>query len=54
MAVIKSMNEAGSDIRNIKHCLLAVLFNAPATITNHYDAMVRRDRWEKGSEACSR
>lgn len=51
---IKSMNETGSDIRNIKQYLLTVLFNAPVSMTNHYDAMIRRDRWEKGSEACSR
>ena len=48
---IKSMNETGSDIRNIKQYLLTVLFNAPVSMTNHYDAMIRRDRWEKGSEA---
>ena len=51
---IKSMNETCSDIRNIKQYLLTVLFNAPVSMTNHYDAMIRRDRWEKGSEACSR
>ena len=49
---IKSMNETGSDIRNIKHYLLAVLFNAPATMTNHYDAIVRRERWEQVRVAC--
>ena len=49
---IKSMNETGSDIRNIKHYLLAVLFNAPATMTNHYDAIVRRERREQVRVAC--
>ena len=49
---IKSMNETGSDIRNIKHYLLAVLFNAPASTTNHYDAIVRRERWEQVRVAC--
>ena len=48
---IKSMNETGRDIRNIKHYLLAVLFNTPATMNNHYDAMIRRDRWEPVSKA---
>ena len=49
---IKSMNETGRDIRNIKHYLLAALFNAPATMTNHYDAIVRRERWEQVRVAC--
>ena len=30
-----------------------MLFNAPATMTNPYDAMIRRERCEKVSEACS-
>lgn len=48
---IKSMNETGRDIHNIKQYLLAVLFNAPASMNNHYDAMIRRDRWEPVSKA---
>lgn len=48
---IKSMNETGSEIHNIKQYLLAVLFNAPAAMTNCYDAMIRQDRWEQKSEA---
>ena len=50
---IKSMNETGSDIRNIKQYLLTVLFNAPATMTNHYDAIIRRDQLEQMEEKCS-
>ena len=37
------MKDTGSDIRNIKRYLLAALFNAPATISNYYDAKVRHD-----------
>ena len=48
---IKSMNETGRDIHNIKQYLLAVLFNAPASMNNHYDAMIRRDRWRQINEA---
>ena len=37
------MKDTGSDIRNIKRYLLAALFNAPATMSNYYDAKVRHD-----------
>lgn len=37
------MKDSGSDIRNIKRYLLAALFNAPATMSNYYDAKVRHD-----------
>ena len=48
---INSINETCSDIHNIKQYLLAVLFNASATMTNHYDAMIPRERWDQESEA---
>lgn len=41
--IFSRMEETGSDIRNIKRYLVTALFNAPSTITNHYDALVRRD-----------
>ena len=33
-----------SHIRNIKGYLLAALFNAPATISSYYDALIRHNR----------
>ena len=50
---LKSMDTIRGDIRNIKQYLLAVLFNAPATMANYYDAKIRRDRWEQVSEEFS-
>ena len=41
--IFRCMKDTGSDIRNIKRYLLAALFNAPATISNYYDAKVRHD-----------
>lgn len=41
--IFNRMEETGSDIRNIKRYLIAALFNAPSTIANFYDALVRRD-----------
>lgn len=41
--VLYSMRENVSKVRNIKQYLLASLYNAPMTISNYYDALVRHD-----------
>ena len=41
--VLECFHKCGSDIRNIKHYLIAALFNAPATYSSYYGAAVRRD-----------
>ena len=38
-----SLNNNSSGIRNIKGYLLAILFNAPVTLTHYYDAKARHD-----------
>ena len=37
-----------TEIRNMKQYLLAVLFNAPTTISNHYTAQVNHDMYAGG------
>ena len=46
--VFDSLRENTTQIRNMKQYLLAVLYNAPATIENHYAARVNHDLY--GSE----
>lgn len=41
--VLASFKESASKVRNIKQYLLASLYNAPMTISNYYDALVRHD-----------
>lgn len=41
--VLKCMKENTTEVRNIKQYLLTVLFNAPATISNYYTALVNHD-----------
>lgn len=41
--VLSSFKENASKVRNIKQYLLASLYNAPLTISNYYDALVRHD-----------
>ena len=41
--VLSSFKENVSKVRNIKQYLLASLYNAPMTISNYYDALVRHD-----------
>lgn len=41
--VLFSFKENVSKVRNIKQYLLASLYNAPLTISNYYDALVRHD-----------
>ena len=42
--VLSSFKENASKVRNIKQYLLASLYNAPLTISNYYDALVRHDK----------
>ena len=37
-------------VRNIKKCLLAVLFNAPSTIDHYYTTLVNHDLYGTGSQ----
>ncbi|MGE9890572.1 DUF6017 domain-containing protein [Mediterraneibacter faecis] len=41
--VLNSFKENASKVRNIKQYLLTSLYNAPLTISNYYDALVRHD-----------
>lgn len=41
--VLASFKENVSKVRNIKQYLLASLYNAPLTMSNYYDALVRHD-----------
>lgn len=41
--VLNCMNETTSKVRNIKQYLLAVLYNAPVTISNYYSTLVNHD-----------
>ena len=41
--VLSSFKENTTDVRNIKQYLLASIYNAPYTISAHYDAKVRHD-----------
>ena len=44
--VLGCMKENTTKVRNIKQYLLAVLYNAPATISNYYGALVSHDMHE--------
>ena len=41
--VMDGMQKNTTEVRNMKQYLLAVLFNAPATISNHYTVQVNHD-----------
>lgn len=41
--VLDSLNKNCSKIRNVKQYLLAVLYNAPLTINNYYQQLVKHD-----------
>lgn len=45
--VLSCMRENTTRIRNIKQYLLAVLYNAPVTISNYYGALVNHDLYGK-------
>ncbi len=47
--VFDCLRENTTQVRNMKQYLLAVLYNAPATIENHYAAQVNHDLY--GGEA---
>lgn len=47
--VLGCMKENTTKVRNIKQYLLAVLFNAPTTISNYYSALVNHDMYGGGS-----
>ena len=42
--MFECLRNNASSIRNIKAYMLAVLFNAPSTLSAYYDAQVRHDR----------
>ena len=46
--VLSSFKENASKVRNIKQYLLASLYNAPLTISNYYDALVRHEMLAMG------
>ena len=48
--VMSSFKENTTDVRNIKQYLLASIYNAPYTISAHYDAKVRHDIEELSSQ----
>ena len=48
--VFDCLRENTSKVRNMKQYLLAVLYNAPATMENHYAARVNHDLYGKGAE----
>lgn len=41
--VLASFRENATKVRNIKQYLLASLYNAPLTMSNYFDALVRHD-----------
>ena len=41
--VLSSFKDNATKVRNIKQYLLASLYNAPLTISNYFDALVRHD-----------
>ena len=45
---LKGQYSHTTEIRNMKQYLLAVLFNAPTTISNHYTAQVNHDMYAGG------
>ena len=46
--VMDSLQKNTTEVRNMKQYLLAVLFNAPTTISNHYTAQVNHDMYAGG------
>ena len=46
--VMECLRNNTTEIRNMKQYLLAVLFNAPTTISNHYTAQVNHDMYAGG------
>lgn len=46
--VIESMNGTTGRVHNIRQYLLTALYNAPLTISNYYDALVRHDMYGNG------
>ena len=46
--VMECLRNNTTEIRNMKQYLLAVLFNAPTTISNHYTAQVNHDMYADG------
>lgn len=46
--VMEFLRNNTTEIRNMKQYLLAVLFNAPTTISNHYTAQVNHDMYAGG------
>ena len=46
--VMESLHNNTTEVRNIKQYLLAVLFNAPTTMSNHYTAQVNHDMYAGG------
>ena len=46
--VMECLRNNITEIRNMKQYLLAVLFNAPTTISNHYTAQVNHDMYAGG------
>ena len=43
------LKENTTQVRNMKQYLLTVLYNAPATIENHYAAQVNHDLYGEGA-----
>ena len=49
--VFDCLKENTTQVRNMKQYLLTVLYNAPATIDNHYASQVNHDLYGKGTAA---
>ena len=49
--VFDCLRENTTQVRNMKQYLLAVLYNAPMTIENHYAAQVNHDLYGEGAAA---
>ena len=49
--VFDCLKENTTQVRNMKQYLLTVLYNAPATIENHYAAQVNHDLYGEGAAA---
>ena len=47
--VFDCLKENTTQVRNMKQYLLTVLYNAPATIENHYAAQVNHDLYGEGA-----
>jgi hypothetical protein len=46
--VLESLDETKTRVRNMRQYLLTALYNAPLTISNYYDALVRHDMYGNG------